>query len=587
MNRIVVYVLVVLFGYMTAEPALAQSWPESYPIGGTDVDPHAFDRGPGGYLSLVKLGLLIGIYLLWVKTTDWVNKDCQSLRQPYSVWNTAVFFPFLVGLFAALTIPIFPAGFGLLFLAYAVPLGIYIAKRNTLVDPHLRVLTPAHIRYIVSRQAREVGVNLREEKAAAHEKGAPVKFEAAGKSDKEVQSNQILARQSSGFVPAKDLVAEVIGQRADKCMLDFTSDSVSVRFQIDGVWHESESLDRESGDGILEVYKRLADLKVEERQKRQSGRFLSEYKGAKYNSTLLSQGTKTGERVVLQLVRPSDSFKSLDDLGMRDKMQEQLKEVMSKDEGLVIFSSLPANGLSATSTQAMKLVDRYLRDFVALQDINSPEALAENIELMTFDKAKGEEPAKILNSILRKEPAGVVINELPDLPTAELVCQHAVDGKFFVTTIRAKEAVEALLRVLLMKVPAKAFAPAVQAVVNQRLIRKLCETCKEEYEPSPALLQKLGIPAGRVEKLYKPAEPGEKDKVCPDCNGIGYVGRTAIFELLVVNDHIRDALLKQPKLDVLRAVAKKTGNRNLQQEGIVLVVKGVTSLAELSRVLKQ
>ena len=588
MFRIAAFIFLVAFiMFGSADFAFAQgSWPEEYSIGSQD-DPHSLTRGPGGYMSIVKIGMLLGVYLLWVKTTDWVNRDCQTLGLPYSVWNPIVFYPFLASLLAALTIPIFAVGFGVLVLAYAIPMGFYVAKRNTMVDPHLRVLTPAHLRFLLSQQAKGVGVNMREEKAAAHEKGAPVTFVAAGKLDKDVQANLIRARQGSGYINAKELVAEIVGQRSDKCMLDFLSDSVAVRFQIDGVWHESEAQDRESGDAMLEVFKHLAGLKIDERQKRQSGRFTTEYKGVKYNSTLLSQGTKTGERVALQLLRPSDSFSSLSDLGMRDKMQDQLKELLGKDHGLVIFSSMPANGLSATVPQALKLTDRYLRDFVALQDINAPEPLAENIDLTTYDSAAGDDPLKILTTILRKEPNGLVINDIPNAQIGEIVCQQASENRMVITTIRAKEAVEALLRMLLLKISAKTFAPAVQGVVNQRLIRTLCETCKEEYEPRPALLQKLGIPAGRIDKLYKPAEPSEKDKVCPDCNGIGYLGRTAIFELLVVNDHIREALLKQPKLEVLRTVAKKTGNRNLQQEGIVLVAKGVTSVAELSRVLKQ
>jgi type II secretory ATPase GspE/PulE/Tfp pilus assembly ATPase PilB-like protein len=136
-------------------------------------------------------------------------------------------------------------------------------------------------------------------------------------------------------------------------------------------------------------------------------------------------------------------------------------------------------------------------------------------------------------------------------------------------------------------VPAAKFAPAIRAVVNQRLIRRLCEDCRQEYEPSPQLLKKLGIPEGRIDRLYRPPDPAESDKPCETCNGIGYYGRTAIFELLTVDDKIRQALTQQPKLEVLRKISRQAGNRNLQQEGIVLVAQGITSVQELSRVLKQ
>jgi type II secretory ATPase GspE/PulE/Tfp pilus assembly ATPase PilB-like protein len=161
--------------------------------------------------------------------------------------------------------------------------------------------------------------------------------------------------------------------------------------------------------------------------------------------------------------------------------------------------------------------------------------------------------------------------------------------------------------VLLLKASSRDFAKAIRTVLNVRLIRTLNDTCKQPYEPPPQLLAKLGIPQGRVKVLYRewtppPPDPEEDKKrkkkqlppgactLCelegPHCHGIGYRGRTGIFELLDVNDQLREALVKQPKLEVLRSIAKKSGHRNLQEEGILLVAQGVTSLNELQRVLK-
>ncbi|MFC1759328.1 ATPase, T2SS/T4P/T4SS family [Planctomycetota bacterium] len=542
-------------------------------------------RGPGGYFSLWKLGLVLGVYFAWIKTTDWVNGDCQTLKLPYTVWNSVVFWTFFPALALGLTIPVFAGGFAAMLLLYLVPLGIYIVKRNGVVDPHERVMTPAHVRHMFSRTAREAGVNVSAQKKSRHEKGAPVVMTSLAEDSTKQQADQIKARQSDGFIPAKSIVADIIDQRADKAMLDYGRESVEIKFQIDGVWHESEPQDRESGDLVLEAFKTLAGLKVEDRRNRQSGDFMTEYKKQKYRASILSQGTKTGERAILQIAQPHTKFNSLEEMGMRPKMIEQLTELLARENGLILFSSAPSNGLSATFAIALKLTDRYMRDFVALQVKGSTEPIAENIDVTNWDP-KTETPEKVLQTLLRKEPGAVVMSELPNAEVVTMLCEKAASvDKLVVTTIRAKEAVEALLRVLLMKVPATVFAPAVTAVVNQRLARKLCEECKEEYEPSPALLKKLGIPQGRIEKLFKPADPAERDKVCTECNGIGYIGRTAIYELLVVDESIRNALVEQPKLDVLRRLARKAGNRNLQQEGVVLVAKGITSVAELSRIV--
>ncbi len=576
-------VVTVLMVLCCADLAWAQ-WPE-YELG---KQPHTMDRGTGSYLSWIKLGSIFLFYLLWVKTSDWVNTDCQILQMPYSVWNVINFAPFVAALFLVLTIPIFAAGMTILVLAYIVPLAIYIVQRNSIVDPHERVMTPAHIRYLLSGQARKAGLGFSSERKAAHEKGAPVTFEALGGTDKQNQANIISARQSSGYLMAKELVAELVNQRADKCMLDYTRDAVAGRYQIDGVWHESEGQDREAGDEMLGVFKRMGNLNVEERRKRQSGEFSAEFEGTTFKCMLISQGTQTGERVVLQIDRPRTSFGSLRELGMREKAEEKLREILALDEGIVLFSSPPGGGLTTTMTLALGLTDRYLRDFLAFQDAASPEPLAENIELVTYDVRKGEQPERVLETLLRREPNAVVVYDLANADVVKTLCDASMDSKMITTVIRAKEAVEALLRVLLLKVPAAKFAPAVRAVINQRLIRRLCEECRQPYEPSPQLLKKLGIPEGRVDHLYRPPDPSqENDKPCPQCNGIGYYGRTAIFEILQVDDKIRQALMKQPKLEILRKISRQAGNRNLQQEGIVLVAQGITSVQELSRVLKQ
>ena len=300
---------------------------------------------------------------------------------------------------------------------------------------------------------------------------------------------------------------------------------------------------------------------------------------------LATQGTKTGERAVIGFEADKNMFDTLDELGMREKMITDLKALMLSENGIVLVSAMKSGGLSTSLSMALKNTDRLLRDFIVIEDEANPMPEIENVDPVTYSAAKGETPAGKFQGVIRKQPDVIVVPEMPDTETANAVMDASKKEFLLFTTVRAKEAVEALLRVLLLKVPAKDFAPQVKCVLNQRLIRKLCETCKEPYEPPPALLKKLGIPKGRVEELFR--HPEDPEKPCPDCHGIGYKGRTAIFELLTVNDMMREVLIKQPKLDILRKAARKAGNRTLQEEGILAVVKGVTSLPELMRVLKQ
>ena len=568
---------------LISSSAFSQEWPQ-YAIGPSQ---NGIDRGPGDYLSWPKILLLWLLFLVWVKTTDWVSRDTLKSGLPYTVWNVVAFAPFLVALlFLGFTLPIYLGGFLLSLLALFVPLGVYIYKRNAELPPHERVLTGDHIRFMFANMMKPLGVKIDAEQKAAHEQGAQVELKPVGEDNQKNQADLILARQSMGFVPTKNLLADSVKRRAERIMMDFDKEAVTVRYQIDGVWHEADSQERETGDEMLAVLKRISAVDPEERRKKQGGKFFAGFNGTKYSGSLVSQGTKTGERAIVQLDSGGVDFDSLADLGMRDKMEEQLKEVLGADTGFVLFSAPPAGGLTTTMLIAEKSTDRYMRDLVALQDFNNVDPVAENIESYTF--GDGVDVEKELERLIRREPNGLIMKDLVSANVVKMLCKEAADNKIVFGAVRAKEAVEALLRVLMLKAPAKEFAPVIQAVLNQRLTRRLCEECKEAYTPPPSLLKKLGIPAGRVEHFYRPPEAIDpKDEPCKACEGIGYRGRIAIFELLLINDKMREALIKQPKLDVLRAVAKKAGHRTLQDEGIVLVVRGLTSLPEVLRVLKK
>jgi type II secretory ATPase GspE/PulE/Tfp pilus assembly ATPase PilB-like protein len=161
------------------------------------------------------------------------------------------------------------------------------------------------------------------------------------------------------------------------------------------------------------------------------------------------------------------------------------------------------------------------------------------------------------------------------------------------TRIAGKHAADATLRMLIKKPDRKNFVNLLSGVITMRMVRKLCESCRVGFRPNPKLLQKLGLPPGRIAELYKPFiyKPGMLDEdeneiePCKKCCGIGYRGRTGIFEYLQINDEIRQVLIKNPKLESIAAVAAQHGHITLKQEGLVLVAKGTTSLEELQRVL--
>jgi type II secretory ATPase GspE/PulE/Tfp pilus assembly ATPase PilB-like protein len=459
------------------------------------------------------------------------------------------------------------------------------------VELHQKVFTPDWFRYELAHALKKVGVNIIEaERKAEYEKGAAVDLMAIGASDeRDNQANLISARQSPGYLFVKDLIADMVDKRSDRVILDYGQQSVVARHHVDGVWHNSEARDRESGDVMLAVMKTLANLSATERRKKQEGKFAAKYKDHSYVCPLVSQGVPTGERVMVQLLGGFQyDFTRYADLGMRSKLAEQWAGFMAQDKGFLVIAGVPEGGVTTLTNVSLMETDRLLRDFVSIEEQHHREREIENIDVSIYDAAKGQTAASIIPALIRKYPNVYVMRDFRDTEAAKLLLNEARDeDRLVITNVHAKDAPEALLRMLQLKVPQRDFAAVVTAVLCTRLIRKLCDACKVAYAPTPELLKKLGIPPGKVEALYRVPKAEEIDKPCKECGGLGFKGRSGLFELLEVDDRIREVLVKQPKLDIMRKAAKLAGMRPFQEEGLLLVAKGVTSLAELQRVLKE
>ncbi len=571
-----------------------ESQPAGVPSGTPDRTSGApavpFERGSGHYLNWIKILIAWLLFLLWVHTTDWVSTDCQDNRLQYIRWNPIVFGVFVGFYFLMWLLPGFWLGLPLLVVAYVVPLVTYIVYRNQQVASEKKVFTRAHLRYWFATRINKLGGHIEVEKKAEWEKGPPIKLNATdAQNERDDRTHLLAARQSEGFNEARGMIAEMMLRRANAMMLEFAQQSVGVRYMIDGVWHNDQPQQREAADPVLETLKVLCGLDPQQRQQRQQGWFLINHDDVDYKASLTSQGTQTGERVVIQVETEQVQFQMLDDLGMRPKMQEQLMQLLNGEQGFVLFSAMPAAGLRSTTKVALQRTDRFTREFMAAEDEANPYETVENIPVSTFQLGESvpenKQLDRVLTRIFRMEPGVIVMRDLVNGEAVSMLCDQAVGGRLVIGTIRAKDCAEALLRVLALKVPPKAFAKCITAVLSQRLARKLCDTCKEAYAPTPQLLQQLGIPAGRIQAFYRP--PQEPEEVCSDCGGIGYKGRTAVFELMIVDDAIRKLIATGAKTDAIRQAARAAGMQNFQAEGLLLVAKGITSLQELMRVMKQ
>jgi type II secretory ATPase GspE/PulE/Tfp pilus assembly ATPase PilB-like protein len=539
-------------------------------------------------MSLIGPFLAAALALAWVAIGDWVNRDTQIFNLGYKKWNPIYFFPFFIIAASLLFAPV-PhwLRLTLMFVALLASTIPYVVIHNKNVLPHQTVLTSSWFRHAFAAMLGRAGVKISSERLADYEKGAAVDLYAMGAANaNDDNANLLVARQSPGYLLVKDLVVDMVTRHSDRALLEYGPQAVSLRHEVDGVWHNGEARDRESGDVMLAVMKTLANLDAKDRRRKQSGKFGAKYDGNKFMLPLVTQGVAHGERVVLTRLNEKAKPHTYDALGMREALKEQWAEIMARDRGLVVFSAMPGGGLTTMMNASLEETDRLMRDFFAIEEVNHREHEIQNVSVHTYDASKGETPATIIPGLVRLYPNAYVCRDLVDAESATLLMNEIPDDRLVITSIPAREAAEALLRLLQMKLPQKQFASVVTAVLYQRLIRKLCPDCKVAYTPPAEVLKKLGIPPGKVQQLYRPPKPEEVEKPCQTCQAIGYLGRTGLFELLVVTDQMREILAKQPSLELLKKAARADNQRSLQEEGILLVAKGVTSLQELQRVLK-
>jgi type II secretory ATPase GspE/PulE/Tfp pilus assembly ATPase PilB-like protein len=306
----------------------------------------------------------------------------------------------------------------------------------------------------------------------------------------------------------------------------------------------------------------------------------------------MSQGTKTGEAAMIQLHAKTVPFKTLDEIGMRQDLQPRVLEQINGHKGIVLISAPPSQGLRSTMTVFSRVCDRFTRDVANVEDINGADEAIENIIPGLYDSTKGETPMKTLPDLLFRGIAVIFVRDMTNPETMKMCCealQH--DDRLFLTMVRAKEGVETLQRFLSINYPSQQIVPFIHSVICQRLIRKLCPDCKEPYEPDPKVLQQLRLNPNQVKQLFRkrtPLPPNEEAKrgICHTCNGVGYYGRSALFELLTISDATKALLLSKADPAAIRQQFNQEKQETFLHDGIRLLIKGETTVEELSRVLK-
>lgn len=426
----------------------------------------------------------------------------------------------------------------------------------------------------------------------------PVEFVPHINEQTEAQSLLIQTRQSVGYSVAGGQLAHAIQQRATHMLLDYTKAACAIRYQVDGAWEQLPAMERELGDAMLVAMKQLCLMNATDRRSTQSGKLGLKVVKQKFTLTLQSRGTPTGEQVMARIEPDKVPYERMSDLGMRDKMYAEFKAGLDAEGNAILITAPKAEGLTTTWNIALEAADKLVRDFQSFEHEDQAEPEIININPNFFGGAAEKDLPSVVKSSILKEPDVLIFPELPDATSMGLAVEQIkkTEKQVYLRSV-APNALHGLVSLLAKyKESAAEITASIKAVLGQRLVRRLCDECKEGFEPTPQLLSQLGIPAGRVALLYRPFVPPPIEQQvdengrpapiepCQACAGRGYYGRIAIYELLVPGEKLRAALLKTQDMNKLNQISKSEGHRSIQAEAVLTVARGLTSLDELKRI---
>lgn len=537
----------------------------------------------GFYFNFWKMLFVCLLFLLWAKTSYWVDEDSRGLKCNTEFWSSLILVAGALGFLLVFCMPNFIVGFLLLGAAYGAPLGFYIQERNGKVPASSRVMTPDHIKKMTIRYLARMGIRIGGKTTQEAAMGPDIRFigkSSTGRGDDPTSSRRV--ENSRGFLAAKELIYDAIMRRATDVHLEPKEDEYGVRLRIDGVMYPTEGFDRSIGEAVLNIFKVLGAMDITEKRRPQDGSFRAVMPDREIDFRLASQGTRHGEKMSLRILDQTNSIASLSELGLRKQLVDKMCSIVKQPHGLFLCCGPTGAGKSTTLYAALHEIDPYQRNIITIED--PVEYRIDNVSQIEINQKAGQTFAESLRSILRQDPDVVMIGEIRDAETARIACQAANTGHMVFSTVHANDTFTALYRLIDLEVEPFMLASSLSALLAQRLARRLCPDCKEAYQPNPEFLKKANLPPEKVKCFYR--QPKSPELVCPTCSGLGYYGRISVVELLEFNERMRDMIRDAASMSQLKAQARKNGMLYMKEEGLRLVVKGITSIDELLRVVK-
>ena len=374
------------------------------------------------------------------------------------------------------------------------------------------------------------------------------------------------------------IIGEAVRTRASDVHVEPMADRVRVRYRVDGVCNIRDDVPKDMQAALGTRLKIMSGMDIAEKRLPQDGRIKMKFGGQMIDFRVSALPSYHGESIVLRILRPESAQTGIEALGFEEDGYQVFQRIIRRPNGIFLVTGPTGSGKTTTLYAALQTLNRPDKKIITAED-----PVEYNFTGMNQCQVKEEiglDFARILRAMLRQAPNIILVGEIRDKEVADVAIQAALTGHLVFSTLHTNDAPSAITRLIDMGVKPFLVASSIQAIMAQRLIRLICPECKvEEPEPSPFLLKLLGFTEEEIKETTFMKGAG-----CKRCHGTGYRGRQGIFELLVMNNEMRELALKRAPTNQLRKVAVASGMRNLTGDGKIKIMRGVTTLDEMARI---
>lgn len=373
------------------------------------------------------------------------------------------------------------------------------------------------------------------------------------------------------------LLFQAIKEKASDIHLECFEKELSVRFRKDGMLHEITSVPKKLQASIISRVKIMAELDIAEKRKPQDGRIRVKVAGRDVDVRISTVPTTWGESVVMRLLDRSSVILSLEDLGLEGHKLEIFEGLIHRPHGIILVTGPTGSGKTTTLYAGLERINSPDKKIITVED--PVEYQIQGINQIQVNTKVNLTFANGLRSILRQDPDVILVGEIRDRETADISIHASLTGHLVFSTLHTNDSASAITRLIDMEIEPFLVASSLMAVIAQRLLRFLCPHCKEPYEPHDDELARIGIRRSRLidGTLYRATG-------CDKCFNMGYSGRAAIFEMLVINDDIRNLTLSKVDSSKIKRKGIEHGMTTLRMDGAEKIIRGLTSVDEVMRV---